>query len=159
MKEILFYLFGVISAVLALLSVTSKNVIKGGVALLGSFISLGAVYFTVGAEFVGIIQVIVYGGAIIVLYLFALLTMDVKKIAEEKVRGSSAAAGAFLSILLMILLLLEASKIAGKVKPAVSGAKELALPLFFKYLLPFEIVSILLLVATIGAVAIARREE
>jgi NADH-quinone oxidoreductase subunit J len=159
MSEVFFYLFGLLSVAFAALAVGSKNLIRGGVALLGSFVSLGGLYFTVGAEFIGIVQVIVYGGAIIVLYLFALMTMDLKKMREEPIRLTSVAAGGALSLALLGILIYGAFSFFGSVKPAVSGAKTLALPLFYKFLLPFEVVSVLLLVATVGAVAVGRREE
>jgi len=158
MNEVFFYLFGALSVVLAAVSVISKNVVRGGVALLGCFVSLGALYLSVGAEFIGIVQVIVYAGAIVVLYLFALMTMDLSKMEREPFRIGSFLAGGVLSTLLAISFILAGFKLFGEVKVQISGAKELAEPLFFKYLLPFEIVSVLLLVATIGAVAVGRRD-
>ncbi len=159
MKEFFFYLFGLLSVAFGLLAVVQRNVIKGGVALLGSFVCLGAVYFTAGAEFIGIVQVIVYGGAIIVLYLFALMTMDLEKMRGEPLRLGFISLGGFLSAILFALIVYGLSNLEGALNPSVSGAKELALPLFYRFLLPFEVVSLLLLVATIGAVAVGRREE
>ncbi len=159
MNEVFFYLFAALSVVFAVGAVTAKNVIRGGVSLLGSFVSLAAVYFSAGAEFVGIVQVIVYGGAIIVLYLFALMTIEPKNLKQERLKAGSVAVGGLLALLLLILMVYWGSSIEGEIKPAISGAKELAAPLFFKFLLPFEAVSILLLIATVGAVAIGRREN
>ena len=159
MNEVFFYLFGFLSVVLALLAVTQRNVIRGGVFLLGSFVSLGAVYFASGAEFIGIVQVIVYGGAIIVLYLFALMTMDLKKVREEPLSLGFVSLGGFLSGILFLLIVYGLANLGGVPKVEISGAKELASPLFYKFLLPFEVISVLLLVATIGAVAVGRREE
>ena len=158
MNEVFFYLFAGLSVAFAAVAVTAKNIIRGGVALLGSFVALGAVYFTAGAEFVGIVQVIVYGGAIVVLYLFALMTMDLKKMKEDPFRAGSVAIGSFLSLAVIVLLITGGLTVGGEVEPQISGATEIAMPLFYKFLLPFEIVSVLLLVATIGAVAIGRRD-
>ena len=159
MNGLFFYLFGFLAVAFGLTAVLQRNVIKGGVALLGSFVSLGAVYFTSGAEFIGIVQVIVYGGAIIVLYLFALMTMDLEKMREEPLRLGFVSAGGFLSGVLFLLIVYGAMSLEGTPPLTVSGAKELASPLFYRFLLPFEVVSVLLLVATIGAVAVGRREE
>ena len=159
MNAVFFYLFAALSVAFAVGAVTAKNVVKGSVSLLGAFVSLAAVYFSVGAEFVGIVQVIVYAGAIVVLYLFALMTIDLKKLKKEKLKLGYIAAGGALSIAVALLSVLWGSSLSGKVTPQVSTAKELALPLFFKFLLPFEVVSVLLLVATIGAVAVGRRED
>ncbi|WP_457680429.1 NADH-quinone oxidoreductase subunit J family protein [Thermovibrio sp.] len=159
MREFFLYLFGFLCVAFAFRAVLERSVIRGGVSLLASFVSLGAVYFTVGSEFIGIVQVIVYGGAIIVLYLFALMTMDLKKMRSEPLRLGFVSAGGFLSGALFFLIVIGLSKLSFKLPLLVSGAKELASPLFFKFLLPFEVVSILLLVATIGAVSVGRREE
>jgi len=160
MREVFFYLFAALSVAFAVISVTHKNVIKGGLSLLASFVALGAVYFTSGAEFIGIVQVIVYGGAIVVLYLFALMTMDLKSFGKEPIRALSLAVGGAVSLILFISVLYAGYKFYGGSLPAkISGAEEIALPLFYRFLLPFEIVSVLLLVATVGAVAVGRREE
>ena len=159
MEELFFYLFGFLSVAFALAAVLQRNVIKGGVALLGSFVSLGAVYFASGAEFIGIVQVIVYGGAIIVLYLFALMTMDLERMKKEPLRLGFVSAGGFLAGVLFLMIVYAGLKLSVEVKPAVSTAGEIAMPLFYRFLLPFEVVSVLLLVATIGAVAVGRREE
>ena len=160
MREVFFYLFAFLSVAFAIVSVTHRNIIKGGLSLLASFVALGAVYFTAGAEFIGIVQVIVYGGAIVVLYLFALMTMDLKSFGKEPLRAVSLAAGGAISLFLLFSVLYAGYRFyGGSIPAAVSGAKELALPLFYRFLLPFEVVSVLLLVATVGAVAVGRREE
>ncbi len=159
MKEVFFFFFGLLSAVFALMAVLNRNLVKGGVSLLASFVSLAGVYFTVGAEFIGIVQVIVYGGAIIVLYLFALLTVDLKSMKAEPLRLSFLFAGGVLSGALFLIILYAGFFLEGSLSSNVSGASDLARPLFYRFLLPFEVVSVLLLVATIGAVAVARREE
>lgn len=160
MREVFFYLFAFLSVAFAVISVTHKNVIKGGVSLLASFVSLGAVYFTAGAEFIGIVQVIVYGGAIVVLYLFALMTMDLKSFGKEPLRTLSVAVGGAISLILFASILYAGYKFySSGITAGISGAEEIALPLFYRFLLPFEVVSVLLLVATVGAVAVGRREE
>jgi len=159
MNEVFFYFFAVLSLVFGLVAVTSRNIVRGGVALLGCFVSLGAVYFTVGAEFLGIVQVIVYGGAIIVLYLFALMTMDFATLKSEPIKMAVVAVGGALALTTSLLLLVGSSGIAESVKPFISGAEDIAVPMFFKFLLPFEAVSVLLLIATVGAVAVGRRED
>jgi NADH-quinone oxidoreductase subunit J len=159
MSKLFFYIFSFLSVVFATVAVTSRNVVRGGVALLGSFISLGAVYFTAGAEFVGIVQVIVYGGAIIVLYLFALMTMDLASLKSEPLKKATLAVGGVLSVATAVLIAVAGFTISGRIEPSISGARDVAIPMFFKFLLPFEVVSLLLLIATIGAVAVGRRES
>ncbi|RUM89861.1 MAG: NADH-quinone oxidoreductase subunit J [Thermovibrio sp.] len=160
MREVLFYFFGILTVAFAIISVTSKNIVRGGISLLISFFLLGAIYFTSGAEFIGVVQVIVYGGAIVVLYLFALMTMEIRKFKSEKFKLPYIAVGGFISLALLFFILFSALEVSNlKVKELISGGHELSHPLFFKFLLPFEVVSVLLLVATIGAVSIGRREE
>lgn len=158
MNDVFFYLFATISVVFAVIAVTAKNVVRAGVSLLGSFVALGTVYFTLGAEFVGIVQIIVYAGAILVLYLFTLMTMDLKKLKETHLRAIPVVVGSFLSLAVTVLLLAAGFTVSGIVKPQISGAEEIAVPLFHKFILPFEVVSVLLLIATIGAVAVSRRD-
>jgi NADH-quinone oxidoreductase subunit J len=138
MSEVFFYFFSVLSLVFGAVAVTSQNIIRGGVALLGCFVSLGAVYFTVGAEFLGIVQVIVYGGAIIVLYLFALMTMDFATLKREPFKMAVVAAGGTLALITSLLLLVGGLEISKNAKPFVSGAKDIALPMFFKFLYPLK---------------------
>ena len=159
MNAVFFYLFAALTVAFAAVAVTARSVVRGGVALLGSSVSLGAVYFVAGAEFVGIVQVIVYGGAIIVLYLFALMTMDFSSLKSEPFRAFAVAIGGILSVAIVAFMIAGGLAISGNVSSAISGAKDIALPMFFKFLLPFEVISVLLLIATIGAVAIGRRES
>ena len=158
MNALFFYLFAFTAVLLAVVAVTAKSVVRGGVALLGTFVSLAGVYLSAGAEFIGIIQLIVYGGAIVVLYLFALMTLDFSTLKSERFTATKLLFAVVLALAVAGLLLSGVYLLKGNITPAVTGAKTLALPLFFKYLLPFEVVSILLLVATVGAVAIGRRD-
>ncbi len=160
MNFVLFWLFGILTVVFAALSIFSKNVVRGGIALLISFIALAGVYFVLKAEFVAIIQVIVYGGAILVLYLFAILMLDLSDMEKEKFKFGMMAVGGITSVAVVFLTVLLGMK--GKYatgKLLTVGAKPIGKAMFFKFLLPFEVVSVLLLVATIGAIAIGRREN
>jgi NADH-quinone oxidoreductase subunit J len=156
MGEVFFYFFSVISVVFAVIAVISRNVMRGGIALLGCFISLGAVYFTVGAEFLGIVQVIVYGGTVMVLCLFGLMMVDLTLFKSEPLRVSLVVIGGVLAVTIAFFILASGLTISGSIKPLVSTAKNLAQPMFFKFFLPFGVVSVLLLVATVGVVAIGR---
>ncbi len=160
MTFILFWTFGFLTLLFALISVLSRNVVRGGISLLLSFIALAGVYFVLRAEFVAVIQVIVYGGAILVLYLFAILMLDLKEMEREKLKAGFIATGAILSLFTVLLVAVLGSRgIYAKGKLSVVGAKVIGKLMFSKFLLPFEVVSVLLLVATIGAIAIGRREN
>jgi len=160
MNFILFWFFGLLTITFAVASIFSKNVVRGGIALLISFIALAGVYMVLKAEFVAIIQVIVYGGAILVLYLFAILMLDLKEMEKEKFKLGMVVVGIITSVAVTVLTAILGSKgIYSTGKLSVVGAKPIGKAMFFKFLLPFEVVSVLLLVATIGAIAIGRREN
>jgi NADH-quinone oxidoreductase subunit J len=167
-----FYLFGIIAMVSALLFVTRKSPVSAALWLVSTMFSLAALYVMLDAQFIGAIQVLVYAGAIMVVFLFVIMLLNLGDPSElSDTRGLiwKLIAGAVgLAILAMIvaitktqapeLLRLPAHFTANQI--ATQGAiQPVAGPLFQEYLLAFEITSVLLLAAIVGAVALARRKE
>ena len=133
-------------------------------SLVMSFICLAALFVTLDATFIGVIQVLVYAGAIMVLFLFIIMLLDLR---EEKSRrlnfgatvGGALVLAAFLSIMTQVILSNPAfanqnPKLAG---PKFSDVKMIGMTLFHSFGLPFEVVGVLLLSATVGVVVLSRR--
>jgi NADH-quinone oxidoreductase subunit J len=165
-----FYLFGVIALASALAFVTRKSPVAAALWLVNVMFSLSALYVLLGAHFIGVIQVLVYAGAIMVVFLFVIMLLNLghpSEIADARGRWWKLAAGALALILLAEVAVLANADIS--VEHALPrGAMERALeeqgvigtvaqPLFTDYLLAFELTSVLLLVAIVGAVVIGRR--
>src|ERR1051325_1734255 len=167
-----FYLFGLFAIVSALLFVTRKSPVAAALWLVSTLFSLAALYVLLDAQFIGVIQVLVYAGAIMVVFLFVIMLLNLghpSDIADARSTGwKGAAGGVGLALLAQIFALTRArtseslSLAPGYVAQDVAqrGAiAPIAKPLFTEYLLAFELTSILLLVAIVGAVVLGRRRQ
>jgi NADH-quinone oxidoreductase subunit J len=151
---------------LSLLVVTRRNPVHSVLWMLVLFVHIAALYLFLNAEFLAAVQIIVYAGAILVLFLFVIMLLNLKK--EETVRKyqSQWPVGAGIGVLLAIFFVLIVGKITvlpplGKfsIEAVQSEGHMMTVGkvLYTKYLLPFEIASLILLVAIIGAVVLAKK--
>ena len=164
MLTLLFLLFAALAVGCALAMVTQRNPLYSAISLIGVFVSLACLYVMLAAPFIAAVQVIVYAGAIMVLVVFVIMLLNVEE--EQRSRGRLK----FLvpaAVVLAAILIAEVAFILVSVRdfpvtPA-SGASNVGVThsigtaLFTQYLLPFEITSILLLMAIVGAMTLARR--
>ena len=164
----IFYIFAVLSVLGALGILFLRNPIHCALSLVGTFFCLGAIYIMLNAEFVAVIQVLVYAGAIMVLFLFVLMLLsskDSEKYVNKWSVGKILAGLLSLGIFIQIASLFTANELQLGSKGAypLEGVEEvgsialIGRLLFTDYILSFEIIAILLLVAVIGAVVIAKR--
>ena len=161
MLALLFILFGAMAIGCALAMVAQRHPLYSAISLVGVFISLACLYVMLAAPFIAAVQVIVYAGAIMVLVVFVIMLLNVEE--EERRRGRLK----FLlpvAVVLAAVLIAEVSFILVSVQdfrvnaPANVGlTHSVGSALFTRYLLPFEITSILLLMAIVGAMTLARR--
>lgn len=164
MSAALFYALGAIAVIAALGVVTMKNPVKCALSLALSFLSLAGIYLLSGAEFIAAIQVIVYAGAVMVLFLFVIMLLNLGQEIRAAVRSPFLVGS---GIALGLLFLLEGVLLLGRGLPAkaavvaepVGSTELMGRLLFSKYMLAFEAASVLLLVGIVGAVALLRREE
>lgn len=165
---IIFYIFAALSVLGGLGVLLLRNPIHCALSLVGTFFCLGAIYVMLNAEFVAVIQVLVYAGAIMVLFLFVLMLLsskDSEKYANKWPIGKILAGLLSLGIFIQIAGLFNAGELQLGPKGAyplevVEEVGSIALIgrlLFTDYILSFEIIAVLLLVAVIGAVVIAKR--
>ncbi len=164
MELFFFSVFALIAVVCAVNVVLQKHPISSALSLIGVMGSLAIMYLALGAEFIAMAQIIVYAGAIMVLFVFVIMLLNA---GAEATRGRSWTAQV-LGVPLMIVLLgalcyfsLQWFPDAGFVKfgdfPG-GGTQQVGYALFTDYLLPFEVTSVLILIAIIGAIVLARKE-
>jgi NADH:ubiquinone oxidoreductase subunit 6 (subunit J) len=159
--DALFASLATLMLVAGLAVVLMRDIIRCGLAMIVSFLALAGIYVIAGAPLVAAAQVIVYIGAISVLILFAIMLTQSKDAPARLVFQTQAAPAAIAAIILAALIGLGVSatdwgEVGQRVRLATSS---LARVLFDDYVLPFEVVSVLLLAAVIGGVFIAKREE
>lgn len=160
--DLVYTLLYVVTLVSAIMVLVSKDTVKSAMALVLLMLSLAAHYFYMGQEFVGAIQIIVYAGAIMVLFLFVIMLLNVreKEITPWYLRNTRFVAGVF-AVAIFIFLAFGLSQFGGEeldgVAIAAPSITSLATLLTTKYFVPFLLTSVLLLVAVIGAVVMGRR--
>jgi len=158
---ILFLFFGAIALAGAINLLAQTHPINSALSLIAVMAALAGEYLLLGAEFVAAVQVIVYAGAVMVLFVFVIMLLNAG--VEERTKGSHVAImfgvpGTLLGSLLIAWVVLRHSGTESVVIGALPGAPEtLGELLFHEFLLPFEITSILILIAIMGAVVLARR--
>jgi len=163
MENFFFYVFGGIAVASALLVVTRRNPVSSAVFLVLCFFCLAALYLLLSAYFVAVIQVLVYAGAIMVLFLFVIMLLNLSQLELGRIRNMALKVlGAVLGVVLLINMLAVINKpllVPGSpLSKGFGGTAQVGALLFSKYLMPFEVASVLLLAAIVGAIALARRE-
>ena len=164
---ILFYAFAALAVATSLLVVAQSNPVHSVLLLIGSFVALAGLYVLLAAPFVAVIQIIVYAGAIMVLFLFVVMLLNAPQ--EEAVQagliesGATRVLGALLALALVAELVWAVSR-SGAAGLGRAGAREqewsvteIGVIIFRDYAFAFEATSILILVAMVGAVALAGR--
>lgn len=166
MEREFFLLLAIVATGTGLLVVVAKNPIHSALSLVACFVQIAALFVLLGSPFLAVIQIFVYVGAVMVLFLFVIMMLDVRKEAKTRFLEKGAIPAIFVLLILaaeMLFLLLQSTRLQSFMASdtAISPApiKELSLMLFQDYLLPFEVASVILLVALIGAVVLARAEK
>lgn len=168
----LFYFFGLVAIISALTFVTRKSPVAAAMWLVNVMFSLAVLYVLLDAQFIGTMQVLVYAGAIMVVFLFVIMLLNLGHPSElADARGvwwKLAAGGVGLALLAQVFAVTKAKVPAAFVLAENSLADQvardgaiapLAGPLFHEYLLAFEVTSVLLLAAIVGAVVLGKRKE
>lgn len=142
--------------------ILQRHPIHSALSLITVMVALACLYLLQGAEFVAAVQIIVYGGAIMVLFIFVIMLLN----AGEEERTNSSKMARYLGVPLGIVFLIEVAYWVGRATlhlgpaPAeVVSTRDLSSLLFREYVFPFELTSFLILIALLGALVLARREE
>ncbi len=161
--QYVFYFLSFLAIMFALLVVFAKNPVHSVLYLVMTFFALAGHYLLLNAQFLAVVQIVVYAGAIMVLFLFVLMLMNLNEDDEPKKTLLSKAmatlsGGVMLTVLVGALKGAENMKVATAVDPALGTIKNLGKVLFSDFLFPFEISSVLLLGAMVGAIMIGKKE-
>jgi NADH-quinone oxidoreductase subunit J len=161
--EYAFVVVATIGSIAAVAVVTARNVVHAALYLVVTLASVGMTFLLLGAEFVGWVQILIYVGAIVILFLFGLM-LTKAPIGRDALDYQNRAVGAIVGIVVAVglgSLILRAWPIDSTEAsaPVSGGSAALGSALFTTYNLPFEAVSFLLLAALIGAIVLARRDE
>ena len=159
-QDALFWILSAVMIIAALLVVVMRDIIRCGLAMIVCFGSLAGIYVLMGAPLIGAAQVIVYIGAISVLILFAIMLTQTKDAPSRLVFQTQAGPAAVAAVFVAILIALSVTATDWGALPAraIASANAVATELFTNWVLPFEVVSVLLLAAVIGGVFLAKRE-
>ena len=163
--DILFYILGGLTIGTALMVVLSKHPVRSVLYLVLTFFLISANYVLMNAQFIAIVNIIVYAGAIMVLFLFVLMLLNLNKENEPKhspmmTIGAGIAGGAlFLVVVAAMRDAILAAPMIDANSEQVGLVENLGKVLFTKYVLPFEVSSILFLAAMVGAVLLAKKEK
>jgi NADH-quinone oxidoreductase subunit J len=162
MHQILFFIFAALCVAGAINLLLQRHPIHSALSLIVVMGSLALLYLLLGAEFVAVIQIIVYAGAIMVLFVFVIMLLNAGE--EEHTDGSRIAlyfGGPATAALagMVVYVLVRRTPIDIEIGRFMGRTRDVAMMLFKEFLLPFEVTSILILIAIMGAVVLARRES
>ena len=167
-EAIAFYTLAAFILGFAILVVTTKDTVHSVLFLVLDFLFVAALYVMLGAQFLAVIQVLVYAGGIVVLYLFVVMLVNLKRPPEahqdphrRSKLGMALAAAVLVEVTIIIAsgyATVSAPTVPAAALPVTGNTEQVGWLLYTSYLIPFEIASMLLLVAMIGAIVLAKRE-
>ncbi len=166
MEQAIFFLFAAVAVASGLLVVLARDPIHSALSLIVSLVQVAAIFILLGSPFLAAIQIFVYVGAVMVLFLFVIMMLDVRKEARTRFLEKGVAPTLVVLVLLggeMLALLLASDRLPtlspGAAPGSAGSLQDLSKALFSDYLFPFEVASVVLLVALVGAIVLARRES
>nr|BAL57972.1 NADH dehydrogenase I subunit J [uncultured prokaryote] len=168
MGGILFWIFATLATAASLFVILSRNPVNSAIGLIFCFFTTACLYVLLDAQFVAAIQVLVYAGAIMVLFLFAIMLLNIEKDIKREVTspvtrffGITFGLGILTEVMLLLWYYRE-TPFMGPYTPErlslMGNIQAIGRSIFVDYMLPFEILSILLIIGIIGAVVLAKRD-
>jgi NADH-quinone oxidoreductase subunit J len=158
----LFWVFATLTLLCGVLVIVSRNPVTSAMFLVLTIVSLAGLFVLLDAFFLAAVQILVYAGAVVVLFLFVIMLLDLKVEQRRKIKafgliGGLISVGAITAIFLKALFVTKPG--AGLASPsAIGDTVALGRLLFTEYLLPFEIISVLLLVAMVGVILLSKKD-
>src|SRR5690349_9170215 len=163
MEAVVFYLFAALGVLAALGVVIARSPVRSALSLALVFLALAAMYILLNAPFLAVAQIMIYAGAVLILFLFVIMVLN-PRLDVIGARGSAQTVAAIVFTVALVGLLV-AALLGGQMAPPTENfapdfghVEAIGVLLFSQFLLPFEIASVLLLVAIVGAMTLARRE-
>lgn len=161
---VIFYILASIALVAAVLVIWSRNVMHSAIYLVLTFLCVAGVYVLLNAEFVAVVQVFVYAGGIVILFLFLIMLVNLRDVVRRRFRLHATVSGVLgTAVVAQILYLysqgsLEEASLSAHVLTRGGNLQNVGWALYREYLLPFEIASLFLLVAMVGVIVLARHK-
>lgn len=166
MEQLFFYIFAFAAVISAILVISVRNPVHSAFFLIVTFMQVAAIFILLRSPFLAAVQVFVYVGAVMVLFLFAVLVLDMgKETMKEHLHGQSIPAGVMAVILFLLMCYMV---VKGRIVANPGSYGEAALAnntevigreLYTRFIYPFEIVSLILLVALVGAIALVMQSK
>ena len=163
-EAIAFYLFAFLTISMFYITVTTQQALYALTALAAGMIFISAFFFILGADFLGAVQIIVYTGAVMALYAFGMMFFDTTRDVKEKQGNKFIIVGLSTLAAVLVVLIFAAPIVSDNIValyPMVEGAgntQEVGMVLFTKYLIPFEVAAVMLLVAMIAGIVLAGKK-
>jgi NADH-quinone oxidoreductase subunit J len=165
MSPLIFWIFVAVMLVFGAMVVLNRNPVASALSLVVSFLALAALYVSLDAYFIGVIQILVYAGAVMVLFLFIIMLLDIRAEARRRMNLPAVCGGVAVIILFVKILADVCYSFEGgnaKFQPIAQGPQgdvwHVGMVLFQKYNIPLQVVGTLILVASIGVVILSKRE-
>jgi NADH-quinone oxidoreductase subunit J len=163
-EVVAFYLFAISTVILFMITAMSKNVLYAMTSLAAGMVMISGFFFLLGADFLGVVQLIVYVGAVMALYAFAMMFFDATRDVKEK-HGNPALVFLLGGLMALVFVVMFSAPIIGEnieahypIVDGVGNAEAVGMVLFTKYLVPFEVAAVMLLVAMIAGIILAGKK-
>jgi NADH-quinone oxidoreductase subunit J len=174
MLDILFYVFSAITLIAAVLMVISPNAVNGAMCMIVSFVGTAALFVLLEAYFLAILQVLVYAGAVMVLFLFIIMLLDVENAQSLEYKDKLTVGASAVGFILLTILVCSTFSGGNLAEPSLNpvmenptvfdggipfttSSKSFGYSLFTKYMLPFQVTGFLLLSAMIGVIVVSKK--
>ena len=163
-EAIAFYLFAFLTISMFYIAVTTSQALYALSALAAGMLFISAFFFILGADFLGAVQIIVYSGAIMALYAFGMMFFDTTREVKEKHDSNRLVIGLSLSVGILVLIIVAVPMVAHNITAlypmadSVGNTQGVGMVLFTKYLVPFEVAAVMLLVAMIAGIVLAGKK-
>ena len=165
MPAFLFWFFAILMLAFGAAVVVNRNPVASALSLVVSFLGLAALFMSLDAYFIGIIQILVYAGAVMVLFLFIIMLLDLRVEKLRKINWPASAGGVAVALALAVQIFYVVGNFRFAHQPfpplarsTIDDVHNVGSLLFENYNLPFQIIGVLVLVATIGVVVLSKRE-
>jgi len=163
-EAIAFYLFAFLTTLMFFITVTTSQALYALTALAAGMIFISAFFFILGADFLGAIQIVVYSGAVMALYAFGMMFFDTTREVKEKHGNKYIVAGMSIIAAVLVVVIFAAPMLSDNITAfypmteGVGNTQDVGMVLFTKYLVPFEVAAIMLLVAMISGIVLAGKK-
>jgi len=163
-EAIAFYLFAFLTIVMFFITVTTAQALYALTSLAAGMIFISAFFFILGADFLGAVQIVVYSGAVMALYAFGMMFFDTTRDVKEKKGNKFIIVGLSTLAAILVIVIFAAPMVTNNITAlypmteGVGNTQEVGVVLFTKYLIPFEVAAVMLLVAMVAGIVLAGKK-